>query len=225
MWSLSHYQPFEEVVREHTVKVVALSDTHNRFPEVPNGALLIHAGDATMTGTLREMKTFVEWMESLPHTYKVFVAGNHDFLMEGPVGRALVESAGIIYLQDEGTLIEGLSIWGSPWTPRFGNWAFMKPQEAMEEVWHFMPDALDILITHGPPWGVLDEAPRGEGVENVGCERLVDYVETQEPRYHVFGHIHAAHGSMQPGFTHFFNVAICDEAYQPVHLPTTFEVK
>jgi predicted phosphodiesterase len=135
------------------MKIVCLSDTHNCNEEiaVPEGDILIHAGDATINGTEQEIENFLFWYSALPHPYKIFVAGNHDWLFEtdNQVARLLTARYGIIYLQDSSAEIEGLQIYGSPWQPRFFNWAFnLNRGEELAEKWDLIPRETQILITH-----------------------------------------------------------------------------
>ena len=110
------------------MKIVCISDTHNCNEEiaVPDGDLLIHSGDATNSGSIAEVSAFLKWFASLPHRHKIFVAGNHDWLFErqNALARQMTEDAGITYLEDSAIEIEGLMIYGSPWQPRFFDWAF-----------------------------------------------------------------------------------------------------
>ncbi len=145
-------------------RIVCLSDTHNCNEQIalPDGDILIHAGDATIRGTIDEIVLFNEWFANLPHRRKIFVAGNHDWLFEtnNAYARNLL-SREIIYLQDSSVEIEGLKIYGSPWQPRFFDWAFNLNRGAeLAEKWKLIPGDTDVLITHGPPFGILDEVPR-----------------------------------------------------------------
>ncbi len=152
-------------------RIVCLSDTHNcnERIEVPDGDILIHAGDATTVGTHEQIRRFSDWFASLPHPHKVFVAGNHDWLFEkdNDSARSLLDPA-IVYLQDSAIEIDGLKIYGSPWQPRFFDWAFnLNRGQEMAEKWAMIPDDIDILITHGPPNGILDLVPRKGWDENL----------------------------------------------------------
>ena len=145
-------------------RIICLSDTHNCNEQiiVPDGDILIHAGDATIRGTQQEVEEFLAWFSGLPHQHKIFVAGNHDWLYEtnNRFARLLTASFNIKYLQDSSTEIEGFKIYGSPWTPQFYDWAFMYRRGAPAKAcWDLIPDGIDILITHGPPHGVLDCLP------------------------------------------------------------------
>jgi Icc-related predicted phosphoesterase len=213
-------------------RIVCLSDTHNCTDEieVPNGDILVHSGDATITGSAEEVKLFSGWFSHLPHTHKIFVAGNHDWLFErdDELARSFLD-ASIVYLRDSSVEIEGLKIYGSPWQPRFYDWAFnlMRGAEIAEK-WRLIPDDIDILITHGPPQRILDEVPSRWGVENAGCEELRTRVETLASlgrlKLHVFGHIHCGHGTHDEFGVKFVNASICDEQYAPTQPPLVVDV-
>lgn len=214
------------------MKIVCLSDTHNcnKQIEVPDGDLLIHSGDATINGTIPEITAFNKWFSSLPHKHKIFVAGNHDWLFEreNAVARRLLDSS-IIYLQDSSCDIEGLKIYGSPWQPRYFDWAFNLMRGAeLAEKWKLIPNDTNILITHGPPNGILDLVPRQYFNENTGCEELRKRVEDIAPlghlKLHIFGHIHCGYGTDEKFGVKFVNASNCDEAYQPSQPPFVIEI-
>jgi Icc-related predicted phosphoesterase len=176
------------------MKIVCVSDTHARhdLTAVPDGDILVHAGDVTRHGSLDDVESFDRWLGSLPHRHKVVICGNHDFCFQeqSEKARALITNA--VYLEDSGCEIEGLSFWGSPWQPWFGGWAFNLPRgEELARVWAKIPAGVDVLITHGPPEGILDRTHRGD---DVGCRDLFHRVFEVRPRLHVFGHIHEAAG-------------------------------
>lgn len=214
------------------MKIVCISDTHNCNGEfdVPDGDLLIHAGDFTNNGSIVEVAAFMRWFGELPHRHKVLIAGNHDrlFEREPSLARSMVPD-GTIYLQDSSAEIEGLKIYGSPWQPRFFDWAFnlMRGPELAAK-WAKIPDDIDILITHGPPHGILDEVPRQWGIENTGCEELrkrVDEISANgKLKLHLFGHIHCGHGVLQRNGTTFINASVCNEEYEPLQPPLLFEI-
>lgn len=206
-------------------RIVCLSDTHNCNEQiaVPDGDILIHAGDATVSGTIDEILLFSQWLDRLPHRHKIFVAGNHDWLFEinNRLARKLL-GAEIVYLQDSAVEIEGLKIYGSPWQPWFFDWAFNLPRgEPLAEKWRLIPPATDVLITHGPPFGILDFPPDGS---NVGCEMLRRRIEEIRPKLHVFGHIHHSYGTVEKSGVKFVNASNCDEAYEPVNPPLVFDL-
>ena len=205
------------------MRVVLLSDTHRRHGEiqVPEADLLIHAGDFSGRGTRSQIQAFDDWLGSLPHPHKVVIAGNHDFLFERvATPQELLQN--VRYLQDEEVVIGGLRIWGSPWQPRFFDWAFnLDRGEPLRRVWQKIPDGIDILVTHGPPKGILDRVQRGG---EVGCEELREALRRVRPRLHVFGHIHEAYGQLHLDGTHFVNAASCNLDYQPVNPPVVVEL-
>ena len=213
-------------------RIICLSDTHNLHEQltIPDGDILIHAGDATTAGTVEEIILFNEWFAALPHKYKIFVAGNHDWLFETNNSRArkLLDDS-IIYLQDSFAEVENLKIYGAPWQPRFFNWAFNLQRGAeIAEKWKLIPDDIDILITHGPPHKILDEVPRKYFVENTGCEELGKKVEevskSNKLKLHVFGHIHCGYGRAEKFGVKFVNAANCDEAYAPTGAPVVIDL-
>lgn len=194
------------------MRVIFLADTHdfNEKITVPDGDFLIHCGDATNEGTLPEVNRFAKWYGGLPHKHKIFVAGNHDRLFEDQPGIAeqICEDHGIKYLRDRGAIIEGLHIYGTPWTPAYCNWAFNLDELDLEDRFNHIPGGLDILITHGPPYGILDENRQDFEINNPGSKALKDVVEKQKPQVHAFGHIHQGYGQKQIEKTHFINAAI-----------------
>lgn len=203
------------------MRIVCLSDTHgrDRHIAVPDGDVLLHAGDLTGRGTLAELETVVRWLEGLPHRYKVVVAGNHDFCLQqqGEAARSLL--SGLNYLEDEALEIEGLKLYGSPWQPWFCNWAFnLRRGPDLQAAWAKIPEDTQVLITHGPPAGILD---RTDHKLEVGCEDLTLRLE-QLPhlRLHLFGHIHEAYGKhLDDQGRLFLNASICTLAYKAIQAP------
>jgi Icc-related predicted phosphoesterase len=195
------------------MRIVCISDTHERHREiaVPDGDVLVHAGDLTRRGDRAAVLDFDAWLGDLPHRHKVVIAGNHDFCFErSSAARGWFRHA--TYLQDEGVTIEGVRFWGSPWQPRFFDWAFNLDRGApLRAVWARIPVGVHVLITHGPPFGVLDRTARGEAV---GCEELLAAVARVRPRLHVFGHIHEAAGRVERDGTTFVNACSCDLGYR-----------
>lgn len=205
------------------MRIVCLSDTHNERFTVPDGDLLIHAGDATVHGTIGEVSTFNAWFSSLPHKHKIFVAGNHDWLFErNPAAARSTLDKSIVYLQDEVAEIEGRRIYGSPWQPRFYDWAFnLNRGRELAEKWELILADVDILITHGPPSGILDRTENGD---NAGCEELAKRLMIVRPAVHIFGHIHEGYGELELDGTRYINASNCDERYNPVNPPIVFDI-
>lgn len=209
------------------MRLVCLSDTHGRTGAlvVPPGDVLLHAGDLTGRGDAHEVREALAWLAGLPHRTKVLIAGNHDFLFqdEPDAARALLAPhPGLTYLEDAGTTVGGLRVWGSPWQPWFFDWAFNLPRgEELRRVWDRIPAGTDVLLTHGPPAGILDRCADGR---EVGCADLLDAVQRVKPRLHVFGHIHEAYGRHERGGTLFVNASTCDLAYRPVQPPVVVDL-
>lgn len=190
------------------MRIVAVSDTHTferDLGTLPDGDVFIHAGDLLRFGTLEELRPVATWIHELPFRHKIVVAGNHDWCFIRDREAALRElGSEITYLEDSGTTIDGVSFWGSPWQPEFGNWAFNLPRgSALTDRWDLIPTETDILITHGPPLGFGDRplVPSREG-----CEDLLRAVRRVNPSLHLFGHIHQDGGFWRDGKTCFANV-------------------
>lgn len=211
-------------------RLVAISDTHSRhedIPALPPGDILVHAGDATRRGDISEVSALNAWLGTLDFKYKILIAGNHDWLFarSPALARSLITNA--LYLEDESAEIEGLKFYGTPWQPRFFNWAFnLDRGQPMREKWSRIPNDTDILISHGPPHGILDQVdPKWSGrSESAGCQDLLERVSVLKPRVHIFGHIHSGYGQLQQAGTLFVNASICDEQYSPVNLPIVIDI-
>lgn len=207
-----------------TVRIVVISDTHGLHRElaVPDGDILVHAGDITRHGELEELFEIDDWLAGLPHRHKLVIAGNHDLCFEefSGIGAQLLPHA--TYLQDEAVTIEGLTFYGSPWTPKFFDWAFNLPRgEPLAKKWALIPAGVDVLITHGPPRGHGDYTFQSV---KAGCADLLKAVGRARPRYHLCGHIHEAAGQTEEGGTVFINASVVDLHYQLVNQPVVFEL-
>lgn len=219
------------------MRIVCVSDTHGRHAalEVPDGDLLVHAGDATMQGRPEEIERFDDWLGSLPHRRKVLIAGNHDRLFEERPEEARRRIRSAVYLQDSGIEVDGLRVWGSPWQPWFLSWAFnLRRGEPLREKWDLIPRGIDVLVTHGPPHGIRDRVKgvmaRGLSLalghgSSAGCEELRKAVRRVRPRLHVFGHIHEGYGREEVEGTVFVNASACDEAYRLVNPPVVIDLE
>jgi len=208
------------------MKLVAISDTHGLHQQLtlPKGDMLLHSGDVSNIGTLNGVVDFLNWFSKQDFTYKIFIAGNHDFYFEKVSLSDLAEIIpdNVIYLNDSGVTIEGINIWGSPITPRFGNWAFNRDRGADINLhWQQIPQNTDILLTHGPPHGILDKTYANL---EVGCEMLIKKINEIQPKYSIFGHIHEAAGQVQKNNIHFINASVVNLRYQVVNLPVVFEI-
>jgi hypothetical protein len=209
------------------VRIACLSDTHcqHRTLRVPDGDVLLHAGDFTKFGDLDHVADFNAWLGTLPHRHKIVIAGNHELPFEddrdGLLARSMLTNA--TYLQDAEARAEGLRIWGSPWQPEFGRMAFNLPRGApLARKWALIPPGVDVVVTHGPPLGIGDELPGGN---HVGCGELARALRRRAPRLHVSGHIHIGHGVRRDGPTIYVNAAICDDRYEAVRQPIVVDLE
>jgi predicted phosphohydrolase len=191
------------------IRIIVIADTHDlhRQLEVPPGDILIHAGDfSNFARQTSQLQDFNDWLGELPHPFKVVVPGNHELALEDPWARDAIYNA--VLLGGEGATIGGLRIWGSPATPPCGAFG-ISTCEGRKRYWTQVPNGVDILISHGPPFGVLDLAPGSQ--EHAGDPQLLEAVHRAEPRLHVFGHIHGAYGTMATEHTKFVNAALFGE--------------
>lgn len=182
------------------MRIWHISDTHSMhgFLRVPNDIdMVIHSGDVSNPSNPYinepEVHNFIEWYASLPMRYKIFVAGNHDTSIE----KRLVtpydfEKADITYLENSSTHVEGFNIWGTPITPAFGvGWAWNRVRSKMNSLWESIPEYTDIVISHGPPKGILDLTYNQQNeVELCGCIAMKKHMLRLQPQLCLFGHIH-----------------------------------
>lgn len=209
-----------------------ISDLHGFKPSLSGGDLLIIAGDLTARDTADQHGKYCHWQYDLPYEKIVFIAGNHDGYIEKRPDLYLdgcSKDGKVVYLQDSGIEYKGFKIWGSPWTPTFYNWHFMKDRgEPIKEKWDLIPDDTEILITHGPPFGIQDEvvmSSRAKEGKFAGCEELRNALERlKKLKLHVFGHIHNSYGKVVVNGVIHVNAAIMDEEYRPVNKPITIEL-
>jgi predicted phosphodiesterase len=205
------------------MRIVVVSDTHNLHHRIsiPEGDVLVHCGDMLGRGSLAELEAFDRFLAGLPHRHKVVIAGNHDWCFEQEPQEARSRVRHATYLQDESVVIEGMKFYGSPWQPWFFDWAFnLERGEPLRRVWASIPEDTDVLVTHGPPQGILDLTTRGE---SVGCEALRARVEELLTPLHLFGHIHEAYGTERRGKTLFVNASTCTVFYQPLQPPVVLD--
>lgn len=207
------------------MKLVIFSDTHCTHDEliVPDGDMLIFAGDMCSYGQSNEVEPFVKWMKAFKHKHKISICGNHDFSFyrDRGFGKRLFKDTGIHYLQDSYVCIEGFKIYGSPWQPEFNNWAFNLPRgERLKEKWDKIPEDTDILITHCPPDGVLDCCPLPSG-----CADLRDRVLEIKPNLHIFGHIHTQNGIRFRDNITYVNASVVDDYNSKINEAIVLEIQ
>lgn len=223
-----------------------MSDTHWKWQELDRIEpcdILLHAGDISGRGKRDETLAFLDWFEELPAIYKVHIAGNHELNHEDKpswlVERLTNLKKNSYYLEDSGVNILGLNIWGTPWQPEFCNWAFNLPRgEKLAEKYALIPPDTDILISHGPPYGVEDTIPwsyvtANENDNHVGCKDLLHRIKELRLKLHVFGHIHLdGRHEIEPVMVHCkgeptrcVNAAVVDNAYHVIVKPYYFNLE
>ena len=214
------------------MKIVAIADTHNKQQCLcmPEGDLLVIAGDLTGHGSVKEVANFGQWLSKQIHRYTygaIVGAGNHDFLFEeAPILAEQLLNPGnnpqIRYLQNQSVCVAGFKFYVTADTNFFRNWAFNLMPAEMEISMQRIPPDTDILISHSPPLAILDRCQNGK---HIGSEELLNKVKEVKPLIHIFGHNHNCGGlSDVRNATTFYNVSACNEAYDPVHAPTEIEV-
>ena len=199
------------------MKIWHISDTHTYHDllKIPDGIdMVIHSGDCSNPrdpyNNEPEVREFIDWYKELPIKYKIYVAGNHDTSIEKRlVVKQDFEDNNIIYLENESIVIEEIKIFGSPHTPQFGNWAFMKERTKLERFWRLAIDEdVDIIVTHGPPKGILDKSyDRENNIEACGDKSLLNRILEVQPAYSLFGHIHNNKDIVNAGMQ---KLSICD---------------
>lgn len=207
------------------MRFVCISDTHNRHDRlehpVPDGDVLIHAGDATQLGMEAELLDFCSWFVSRPHTYKLLVPGAHDTWCGELPQRAAELTRGCEYLVDRELVLGDVRIYGTPVQPDFYGWETdLEAESKLLGIIQRIPIGLDLLITHVPPFGIRD----GEKGIRTGSRGLLDHVRRVRPRYHVFGHVHDGHGVHEASGTMFANAASCDSDLRPCHQPIVIDI-
>lgn len=205
------------------MKIAAFSDCHWLYEDIkkfPKADLCIFAGDWCGNGYyMQETLNFLEWFSKLPYKYKVAIPGNHDRFCElaEKTCKDLFQQASANLLIDEEINIEGLRIYGSPWSPLFMNWAYMLSEEQLKLKFNNIPNNLDILITHTPPKGICDN--------NLGSQALLDEILIKKPKVSIFGHIHNSFGAFKNNYTKFYNVSICNDEYKIINSITVIKEK
>lgn len=224
-------------------KIVHISDTHGcnlSNLNIPECDILVHSGDLTNVGEIYQVVEIFEWFRKQKARHIVFIAGNHDRSFDLQFCRdwkkeevyhrvkTLIDdlSENIHYLENSSVIINDIKFWGSPITPDFfpQSWAFNKPRgKEIKKIWGKIPKDTDVLITHGPPKGILDETIT---FIRTGCEELLKVVSKSNNniRLHLFGHIHEAYGDRQFNGISFSNASILDEKYRIRNNPRLFTI-
>lgn len=215
------------------MKIVATSDTHTLQDHVPipkgKFDVFIHAGDLGNVGKMREYAVIGEWFYKLKDQFKhrIIVPGNHDWgLMRNP--DEIMEEyfdEDVILLIDKGVEIDGVKFYGCPWMPNFMDWAYMLSEDELKPYYDAIPDDTKVLITHCPPFGILDKTTEKYGAYRCGSENLMNRIK-QLPKltHHIFGHIHHGYGSKVVNGVSHHNVAALNEGYIYHNPPQIIEV-
>ncbi len=214
------------------MKLVCLSDNHSNYEDftVPDGDILIHAGDFSFQGKPREIVDFMDWLNRQPHTHKLWIPGNHELSLEDfSYNIEVIEKdTNSICIHDKETTIDGVKFCGTAFTPEFNNWAYNLTNRQSSLFWDIMPNT-DVLVTHGPPRNVLDVSSF-EG-RPLGCPYHFEYLKRTKPKINIFGHIHGSGGLEEKlqwddgSTTHCANVAVLNEKYKFKNKPTVLEIE
>jgi Icc-related predicted phosphoesterase len=210
------------------MKIVAISDTHNghNSVEIPPCDILIHAGDESYRGKKEEIEAFAKWFDKQPAKHLVWIPGNHSLGVEKhwPSSKHWLQdlSPRTNILMNSDVTLEGVKIWGSPVTPWFHDWAWNVIRGThIKKYWDMIPADTSIVVTHGPPHGILDIVSGGG---NVGCQDLREAMLRIKPKLHIFGHIHEGYGVYPFNGTTYVNASIMNEYYEPVNSSLEFEL-
>jgi Icc-related predicted phosphoesterase len=206
-----------------TVSLCIISDTHRQHREItiPVCDILIHCGDfcSFRREDLQTLNDVDTWFSECPAKHILCVGGNHDFLLQTQEFRFTHAHV----LQDQSVEICGLTFYGTPWCPKLSGFAYYATDNELLERWKRIPNGIDVLITHTPPYGILDLPTSGD--INLGCPYLLEAVKRIRPRLHVFGHVHASHGVNKNQATHYINASIVGgHEFAVCHTPTNIKM-
>jgi Icc-related predicted phosphoesterase len=212
------------------MRLVCISDTHSlheKIPSIPDGEVLIHAGDCTGSGSTSDLDDFVHWFGKMPHKHKILIAGNHDYCFERypKLSREMCTEQGITYLRGEATRIGNLNFYGFPWQPIYRWMAFNAREGELRGRLKLVPDETNVLISHGPAFNVFDYVPSERA--HVGCHALANRIEElNELKAHICGHIHESYGFAvrESDGVRFANASTCTERYRPSNLPIVIDL-
>lgn len=210
------------------MKIILISDVHAKWKKlvIPECDLLVSTGDYSFRGEKHIVEDFHEWLSKQPAKHIISVQGNHETWVEKNFAEAKEIARQIdpkIHFIDEGAIeIDGVKIYCSAVTPWFYNWAWnVNRGPDIAKHWAKIPDDTQVLLTHGPPHGILDMTYHIDGVtprEEVGCEDLLERIKQLKfLKLHAFGHIHSGSGEITIDGVTYINASICDETYQPTN--------
>ena len=249
-WKCKLVNDSNEPASSNSIRVICFSDTHSGHQKVPiewfpPGDIALFAGDFTNVGSLKDTKSFISFYASLPYKYKVLIAGNHEVTYDkenreriighytrheteecnnnidiDSIKNEAINDDRVIYLEDSSVELMGLKIYGSPYSVEFGNWAFPTFDNEKGSRWEKIPNDTDIVLVHGPPYGILDKTTRGL---NAGCPYLKKKISKIKPALCVFGHIHEAYGVVQKKNTIYANASVLNIQYSVQNKPIVID--
>lgn len=203
-------------------KIVCISDTHREEHNIilPKGDILIHSGDFDITDEF-SLQYILNWFSKLNYEHIIFIGGNHDLYLEAMwLNNLKVQCPdNVHYLMNSGITIDNIKIWGSPFSPPYNNWAFMRDIDTLRLIWDTIPSDTDIVITHCPPMGINDQVKQ----INQGCWALHKRLKKIKPKYHIHGHIHEGYGVYQNEKTTYVNASLMDGFYNLYNKPVEIE--
>ena len=217
--------------------------------EFDSADALIFTGDCTNVGSAHDVHNFLEWFNHRPNPYKIMIAGNHDFFFDtdeipknkrhipvdvSVVAAVLCQYPKVTYLcnadikiskSTDGGESESVRIWGSPMSKWFHDWGFNRhPGEDIKRYWDMIPKDTDVIMTHGPVYGIADVCPQGNKLINVGDKDLLDAVHRINPKVFCCGHIHEGYGVTTRDETTFVNGSVMSDIYKAVNPPIILEI-
>ena len=231
------------------MRIVALSDQHGHLPVVPACDLLLVGGDVCpdRIGSFdadqnpAQQKTWFDekarpWLAAAPAAHRVLTWGNHDWCGEafdfGADGPARAPANRLQIVVDQLTSVPNgssrpVSIWASPWSNAFMTWAFMKTPGDLADLYATIPEGIDILMSHQPPFGHGDlfEDVVSARHEHPGSHELLATIDRVRPRLVICGHFHAGFGCFRRGNTLIYNVAVVNDEYQLIRQPTVIDLE
>lgn len=219
-------------------RVLATADLHGTLPDIPDCDLLLVGGDVCPEGVGKVEKyglpdngasiqldwldkEFRGWLRRLNERdiRVVGIAGNHDFVFERMAVAAQELLLPWTYLRDQTIEVDGISIHGTPWVPGLPRWAFYGSPQYLERRAAVVPTNVDILLSHGPPYGTADFVAPQFGSQHVGDPALGEHLRRIKPKALVCGHIHEQYGVHDHKYTTVYNVSHNTEFYKPVNEP------
>lgn len=218
------------------MRVVATADWHGELPSrlavgLPAGDVLIVAGDVLpvwnhdrsfQAAWFRErLVPELEALANGAYELVVLIGGNHDFVLQDSSKLTAGLPSNVVYLQDSAVEHRGALIYGTPWANRFGRWAFMADEDELERIYEGIPEGFDVVVSHGPPYGLRDRTEEGH---YVGSVSLLERLARARPRYVITGHIHEAYGRAVLGPTEVVNASLMNRRYSPVNPPVVIEL-